>query len=264
MKKFFIIFFFFFSFLFSQDKIVAIVGDKLIFEKEIIKKMKDEKIPYSLSLEKIIEEKLLLYQAEKEGINVTDEEIKNEIKKIKKNFQSDSEFYNYIKKQDMTIAQIEEKITYTIKINKLIKNKIIDKIEIIPTEISQEMEKIKKGLKEYSFYFKWFNTKQDCERFIEGFKEEKLKEMEYANLKSFEIIDEILNEIEKIEKGNLTQPIKVKNNWVVVYLIEAKNLNMDKYEIYKQVKDRIFKMKYSILYRNYIQKLKENVQIKFL
>lgn len=264
MKKILIVFFFLLFSLFCEDKIVALVGNKVIFESEIIKRVNEEKIPYSISLEKLIEEKLLLYRAEKEGIGVSEDEIKNEIKKIKENFPSNKEFYNYLKKQGLTITKLKDRIKDTIKINKLIRKEIIDRIRISPVEIDQEIKKIENSLKEYEFYFKFFNTKDECEKFIKEFKKEKLKEMEYANLKSFEIMDEILSEIEKMEKDNLSNPIKIKNNWVVVYLVNIKKAEMDKYEIYKQAKEKIFKTKYSSLYKDYIQKLKNSIPVKFL
>ncbi|MCM8804345.1 MAG: SurA N-terminal domain-containing protein [Candidatus Omnitrophica bacterium] len=264
MRKVLIIFNLFFLLSFGQNKIVAIVGNKPIFEKDVIKKSKIEKIDYMTSLNSLIEEKLLLSQAEKKNIGINEEEIKNEIEKMKKNFSNINDFYDYLKKLGINISQLKEEIGNNLKIKKLIKYEIINKIQISPIEIAKEMGKIESNFSEYQFYFKWFDNKEDCERFFENFNEDKLKEMDFTKLKSSEVKEEILYEIEKIEGNKLTKPIQINNRLIVIYLKEKTQLNLDKYEIYKQAKDKIFKIKYSILYKDYIEELKKSIPIKIL
>jgi parvulin-like peptidyl-prolyl isomerase len=250
--------------LFTQNKMVAIVGNKPVFENDVIRKCKIENIDYSTSLNLLIEEKLLLYWAEKENIEVKDEEIKNEIERIKRSFSKYEDFYNYLKNAGMNISQFEEEVADSIKIKKLIREKIINKIQISPVEISEEMKKIELKYYEYEFYFKWFDNKETCEKFIKEFNEDELKKMEYAKLKSSEIIEEILNVIECMKEGNLSEPFNVKGKWIVIYLKEKTPLEIDKYKIYREAKDRIFKIKYSTLYKDYIEKLKNLTPIKIL
>jgi foldase protein PrsA len=264
MKKILIFFFLIIFPIFTQDKIVAIVGDKPIFEKEIVLRSFRDKIDYSTSLNYLIEEKLLLYQAEKNKIEVTDEEVKNEIERIKKNFPSLKEFYDYLKENKINISQLKEEIGNALKIKKLIRAEIISKIEITFVEIANEMKKIEDEYNEYEFFFKWFDNKESGDEFVEKFNSESLKEMEYAKLKSSEIIEDILEKISKLEKGKITSPIKIGEKWVVIYLKEKNELNADKLEKYIQAKDRIFKTKYSVLYRDYIEELKKTIPVKFL
>ncbi|MCM8818603.1 MAG: SurA N-terminal domain-containing protein [Candidatus Omnitrophica bacterium] len=262
MKKILLTFISITFFLFSQDKMIALVGNKPIFEIDVMRKSKIENIPYSVSLNRIIEEKLLLHQAEKKGIEVKKEEVKNELNKFKKSFPSLNEFYNYLKKTGITLSQLEVEIENNLKIRKLVKNEIIDKIEISPVEISIELEKLKDEIYEYEFYFKWFDTKEDGQKFIENFNENSIKEMEYAKLKSSEMIDEILNEIKKIDKEKLTDLIQIKTKWMVIYLKNKNQIDVDKYEKYKEVREKIFMIKFSNLYRNYIEKLENSIPIE--
>jgi parvulin-like peptidyl-prolyl isomerase len=264
MRNFLVIFNLILVSLFSQNKIVAIVGNKPVFESDIIRKSRIENIDYKTSLNSLVEEKLLLYWAEKENIEVKGEEIKNEIERIKKSFSRSEDFYNYLKRAGMNISQFEEEVANSIKIKKLIKEKIISRIQITPVEIYEEAKKIESKYYGYEFYFKWFDSKETCEKFIKEFNENDLKKMEYAKLKSSEIIEEILNVIEYMEKGKLSEPFQVKGKWFVVYLYEKSPLEMDKYKIYKEAKDRIFKVKYSLLYNDYIEKLKNSTPIKIL
>lgn len=264
MKKRLFLFFFLFIPLFSQDRIVAIVGNKVIFENDVLRKSKIEKIDYSTSLNSLIEEKLLLCQAEKENIEVKDEEIKNEIERMKRSFKTLNDFYNYLKISGLSLSQIESEIENNLKIKKLVREKIIKKIEITPVEIANEMEKIEGKYCEYEFYFKWFDNLTSCEEFIKNFSAKSLDEMEYAKLKSLEIIDEILNLLEKTEKGNLSDPIFLKGKYLVLFLKDKIKIDVDKYTKYKEAKDKIFKIKYAILYRNYIEELKKSIPVKIL
>ncbi|MCM8766742.1 MAG: hypothetical protein NC901_01595, partial [Candidatus Omnitrophica bacterium] len=63
MKKISILFLIFVFFIFGQDRVIVVVGNKPIFESEVIYRSKKDKIDFSLALQKLIEEKLLLYQA---------------------------------------------------------------------------------------------------------------------------------------------------------------------------------------------------------
>jgi len=247
---------------FTQNRIVAIVGNKPIFESDIIKKSKIENIDYSTSLNLLIEERLLLYWAEKENIEVKEEEIKSEIEKIKKNFSKREDFYNYLRNIGMNIFQFEEEVANGIKLKKLIKEKIIKEIQITLVEISEEVKKIELKYCEYEFYFKWFDTKENCENFIERFNVDDLKKMEYVKLKSSEIVEDILNVIEHMEKEKLSEPLQIKEKWMVIYLKEKIPLEIEKYKKYKEAKDRIFKIKFALLYNEYIKKLKNLTQIK--
>ncbi|MCM8810994.1 MAG: SurA N-terminal domain-containing protein [Candidatus Omnitrophica bacterium] len=264
MKKISILFLIFVFFIFGQDRVIVVVGNKPIFESEVIYRSKKDKIDFSLALQKLIEEKLLLYQAEKNKIEVSKEEIKEEIDMIKKSFPSLNEFYDYLKQSQIKIEQIEQEIENNLKIKKLIKNEILSKIEISPFEIANEIKKIEQEYNEYEFFFKWFDSEKESEKFVEKFNLDSLKEMEFAKLKSSEIIDEIIKEISELEKGKLTSPIKIGEKWIVIYLNDKRKLNPNKIESYRQAKDRIFKIKYSNLYKEFIEKLKRQIPIKFL
>lgn len=262
--KLFIIFFLIICPIFGQNKVLVVVGNKPIFENEVIYRSKRDRIDSPFALQMLVEEKLLLYQAEKKKIEVSKKEIKDELDIIKKSFSSLEEFYDYLKQREMKIEQLEKEIENNLKIRKLIRNEVISKIEITPIEIANEMKRIEQEHNEYEIFFKWFDSQQESERFIEKFNSENFKEMEFAKLKSSEILDEILEEILKLRKGELTSPIKVGERWVVIYLYNKRELNMDKIEMYKQAKDRIFKIKYSNLYKEYIEQLKREIPIKFL
>ncbi len=260
MKKF--IFFILISFtIYCQDRIVAIVGNKPIFEKEVIFKSKSEKIDYKTAFDLLIEEKLLLSQVEKKDIKISREELTKEIDSIKKKLGLEN-FYEYLKLRNITYVQFEEEILKSLKIRKLIKEEIINKIEISPVEIAKEMEKLETNNYLFEFYFKWFERKEDGEFFIKNFNEEKIKEMEYGKLKGYEIRDEILSLIKILNPGEISNPLEIDDKYLVVYLKNKEAQKVEKYQLYSETKDRIFKTKYSIAYKSFIEKLKNEIPVK--
>ncbi|MCM8772285.1 MAG: SurA N-terminal domain-containing protein [Candidatus Omnitrophica bacterium] len=264
MKKLFLFLSLFIFSISGENKIVAFVGNKPIFEKDILIKSQIGNISFPLAFKTLIEERLLLYEAEKQGIEVNEKEVANEIEKIKKNFVSLQDFYNYLKSIGITRLQLEEEIKNNLKIKKLIKKEIVDKIEITPLEIAREYEKIGNEMNEYEFYFKWFENKEEAENFSKNFNQELLKDMEYAKLKSSEIINEILEKLEKAEKNTIMEPFQINQKWIVIYLTNKISMEMSKYEKYKEIKERIFKTKYSEIYKDYIEKLKKTIPIEII
>jgi len=72
--------------LYCEDTSVVMVGNKVVLESDVRAKMKEENKNYEEALRDAVIEKMLLFQAEKEGIVVTSEELTFEIGQIKKRF----------------------------------------------------------------------------------------------------------------------------------------------------------------------------------
>ena len=136
------------------DKIVAIVGDKIILKSDIDNSMLDMQrqgmeIPKNgrcLILEQAMSVKSLVLQAEKDSIPVTDEEIESDIDNQVRYF-----IGQYGSKEELekvagkTIYQLKEDFKDGFKDRKLaqaMRNKIVDDIKITPNEVKAYFEKI--------------------------------------------------------------------------------------------------------------------------
>jgi peptidyl-prolyl cis-trans isomerase SurA len=164
MKQFLIFSFFIFSYCigFAQpqkivaDKIVAIVGDRIILHSDIANSISDMKrqgmeIPQNaecLIMEQALVSKVLMLQAEKDSLPVTDEEIEAELdQKIRY-------FINVYGTQEQletiagkTIYQIKDDGREGVRENKLaqaMQRKISESVKITPTEVKDFFEKIPK------------------------------------------------------------------------------------------------------------------------
>lgn len=134
------------------DKIVASVNDEVITEGEVSRLLNPLYMQYKTIyspdefdikirevraklIRDLIDDKLLLSQAKKEGITASAEEIDKKVEEIRKTFPSREDFDNAILYQNLTIADLKERFK-----NENIKSKLIDKhirymIDITPVEV---------------------------------------------------------------------------------------------------------------------------------
>jgi len=147
---------------FFVDKVVAVVNKEVITWSELYKFMEfnardefkalspDEKFKYFKAheeefLEKLIDTKLQIDEAEKYGISVTDSEIEGAINDIKKKYNlTDEGFVETLKKEGMTLndyrKMLKEQIIIARAINSLVRSKIIVTDEEISRYISAHPE----------------------------------------------------------------------------------------------------------------------------
>ncbi len=88
------------------------------------------------ALDRLIEDKLILQEAKKSGMNVEESRIKAKIDQIKKRYDSDSDFQSALKLQGLVQADIEAKIREQVLMYSIIEFKIRSKVIITPAEVT--------------------------------------------------------------------------------------------------------------------------------
>jgi peptidyl-prolyl cis-trans isomerase SurA len=138
------------------DKIAAIVGDRIILQSDIINSIKDAErqgnpVPegaFCMLTEQAIISKVLMLQAEKDSLPVTDEEVEAELdQKVRM-------YVNQLGSQEAleelagkTIYQIKDDARESIKEQKLaaaMQHKIVDNVRITPNEVKAFFDRIPK------------------------------------------------------------------------------------------------------------------------
>jgi parvulin-like peptidyl-prolyl isomerase len=84
-------------------------------------------------LNQMIEEKLLVQEAGKQKIKITDVDVDEGIKELKKSFTSDQDFQAELKKQNMTEKELRKKVKDSLSVKKLIEQDVEAKI-VQPTD----------------------------------------------------------------------------------------------------------------------------------
>lgn len=263
MKKFFLIFIFLSFFAFSNDKIVSFVGNKPILKSDVERRMAQENTNYNRALRKLIEEKLLLCGAEEEGIEVKKEEIEKETEKIKSKYPDETTFLRQLEKENISLSDFKKMVVEKIKVRKFIRDRIIKKLNIMPSEIAKEIENLKKSSYMFNFKFKWFNTKEKAEEFLKKGENKKMNEAGW--MESNEILPEILEILKKTKKGSFSQPGKIGDRYIVIFLIDFKKSETEnKIELYKKAKNYVYMMKFEKFYRELIKNLESKIPVKIL
>jgi parvulin-like peptidyl-prolyl isomerase len=135
----------------AQDKIIAIVDNAVITQKELgdflsfmrlqlssEKKYSPQELENKVQsikqdlLEKLIEDKLILQEAKKNNVRIENSLIKARILQIKKRYRSDEEFQRSLAIQGLTEADIEGKIRDQAAMYNIIEQKVKSRITISP------------------------------------------------------------------------------------------------------------------------------------
>jgi len=140
--------------LYAQDKIIAIVNNDVITQKDLddfmhftrmqlSREYKGKKLEEKLQslrmnlLDRLIEDRLILQEAKKSDIRIEEAMIKGRINDIKKRYSSDSDFQNDLAKQGLVQADLENKIREQLFMYNIVEFKVKSKIQIKPDEITQ-------------------------------------------------------------------------------------------------------------------------------
>lgn len=249
--------------LYCDDSSVVMVGNRVVLESEVRTKMKEENKNYEEALRDIVIEKMLLYQAEKEGITVSQDEISSEIERIKKRFPDEASFFAALAKDNIPYSIFVKTVEEKLKVRNIIRKNVVDKIEVAPSEIAAKIKELKeKGSYSCKLRLKWFNSEKSAQEFVNSFEIKKEAEMgDEMVLSKEEIIPEVLSEIENLSPGNISRPVKVRDKYVVVFLKEVKQEETNSYQLYLKARNILQNLKFEEQFNNYLKELQRQIPV---
>lgn len=139
--------------LFAQDKVVAVVNNEIVTQKDLDDFLNFIRMQYSREfkgkeleekvqgmkqdlLQRLIEDRLILQQAKVEKVTVEPSRVKARVIELKKNYATDAEFSEDLAKQGLVLADLEKKILEQMLMYSVIQQKVRDKIMVRPDEIT--------------------------------------------------------------------------------------------------------------------------------
>jgi peptidyl-prolyl cis-trans isomerase SurA len=140
----------------AADKIVGVVGDKIVLKSDVTNALLDaqrqgQEIPKDaecMLMDQILTQKALVLQAEKDSLQVSDEELEGLLDNRVRYFISQYGSKDALEQiAGRTVYQIKEDFRLSVKEGKqaeLMRNKIVENIKITPTEVKQYYDKIPK------------------------------------------------------------------------------------------------------------------------
>lgn len=149
---------------YAEDKIVAIVNNEVITQKDLDDflnfmtmqlsreyqgKALEEKVASAKPdlLSRLIEDRLILQEAKKEKINLDQARIREKVSEVKKRYNSDADFQAELMKQGLTQADIENKIREQFLMYAIVEHKVRSAIMVRPDEVTEFYQKHKKEFK---------------------------------------------------------------------------------------------------------------------
>lgn len=153
-----------FSYAEVVDKIVVIVNDEIITQGELYRILnpiyKQYEALYSGQeleerknrsrdgvLARLIQDKLLLSEAKRREVVITDKEMEAKIKEAKKGFANDREFERALLNENLLLSEFKRKHRERLMTEKLIDSEIKRRIAVTPTEVMRFYEKNKTHFK---------------------------------------------------------------------------------------------------------------------
>jgi len=281
------------------DRIVAVVNGELItlFElnqrvkpylerfrgKELGQKEKETILQMKKDvLDKMIEDILIKQRAEEYGIEVTDMEVQNRVRRIKnRNQMTEEKFRQELKRQGMTMEEFSQKIREDILKHRLISAMVKRKVVVTDEEIKEYYEEHKADYsreKKVKLNLILLPDSVKAEEIFEKIKQGKISfakaaaeysvgpqpkeggDLGYVDWASMNA--DFKEALEGKEKGDVTPPFEFKDKTALLKISdfqagETKPLS----EVKNEISDQIYKDKFSRQYDEYLSQLRENAVI---
>jgi len=278
---------------FAQDKIVAIVNNDIITQKDLndyinftrmqlAEDYQGEKLETKIQsmkinlLDRLIEDRLILQEAKKNNIKADENRVKAKIDEIKKRYNQDSEFQEVLARQGLVQADIEARIKEQLLMYNIIDIKVKSRIVVNPTEVTDFYDKNLEALK----------LSEIRELEVISIKDVNLASEISENLKNGQRLEDLIKKyslsVDKLrvtEKGELRQdiekavfklkpqeisgPIKVQETYYIFKLdniISARQPSLS--EVQDKIHGLIFNQKMQEELTRWLGELKKNAYIK--
>ena len=278
---------------FAQDKIVAIVNNDIITQKDLndyinftrmqlAEDYQGEKLESKIQsmkinlLDRLIEDRLILQEAKKNNIKADENRVKAKIDEIKKRYNQDSEFQEVLARQGLVQADIEARIKEQLLMYNIIDIKVKSRIMVNPTEVTDFYDKNLEALK----------LSEIRELEVISIKDVNLASEISGNLKNGQRLEDLIKKyslsVDKLrvtEKGELRQdiekvvfklkpqeisgPVKVQETYYIFKLdniIAARQPNLS--EVQDKIHGLIFNQKMQEELTRWLGELKKNAYIK--
>jgi len=289
------------------DRIVAVVNDDIITQSELEESMLpfvadyrvrygeeelEEKIDEARrdALNRLIEEKLILQEAKRRGVQVDDAEIEKRIEIVKSRFGNEEEFYEAIRQSGVTLAKLKEKYREQIMMKNLVTGIISSEVSISPSQIAayyygnpqefslpprvrfqvlllkpddersaeetealsiQVLDRVKAG-DDFSLL---------VEEYSQGPNTDKGGDMGYMTEGS--MIKEIEDELAKLKPGEISGIIKTSAGFYIIKVTERKEQETETLtEVTSLIRERLFQRESELTLREFMAELKKNAYIK--
>ncbi|MFH1458270.1 MAG: SurA N-terminal domain-containing protein [Candidatus Omnitrophota bacterium] len=285
------------STVYAQDKIVAVVNNEAITQRDLNDFFNFTQLQLSREyneaeaekrieatrkdlLEKLIEDRLILQEAKAINVKVDDNRIKAKINEIRRHYSSEADFQNDLAKQGLVQADLERKIREQMLMYMIVEQSVQDKIMIRPDEVTtfynKNMKEFVTGEERECDIVILDTDREDSAREFENLfrSGQKLEDLQ----KRFPLtVDKIVakrdgglrQDIEEkvcsLNPGEYSQPLKVNNKFYIFKLLKItppRQLTLSEAQV--RIQAYLFDLKMQEQFSNWLDGLKKKAYIKIL
>lgn len=241
-------------------------------------------------LNQLIEDKLILQEAKKQNLAVEEKEVAGLINELKNNFQSEEEFANTLKSQNITIYNLKKRYQEQLLIKKMVEKEVLSKIIISPTEVAEFYDQNKKNmklpaqvrlrdifikisetdkpeeiLKKVNSIYEQLKKGTEFMELVEKYSEDEnvVEAGEMGYLKQGTMVKEIEEAVFKLNAGEFTPPVKTAKGYYIFKLEDKKETSIPPLsDVQDEIRKQIFQEKSKTIFIEWIKKLKESAFVE--
>jgi len=269
-----------------EDKVVAIVNKDVITQEELdnyiiflrmqmsAEQWHQNNITKAKALENLIEDKIIVQEAQRKQIKTDDSAVEQRINKIKASFASIGEFEEALMTEGISLTELKKRIKEQLLINKVLTEEIRSRIIVSPKEVTDyyqqhiEEYKIPQRVLVESIFVEQedlanriYNSLKNGEDFSKLQKDYSTKES-LGLISKGEMRKDLDEFIFNLQSGEVSSPFKTEEGYFI-FLVKDKYPQEYKrlLDVQADITDKIANMKYNLLLKSWLDKLKKDSYI---
>jgi len=273
----------------AVDRVVAIVNSEVITSAELVSymnvlkmQMGQERWDYfgmdsGKALEALIEDRLILQEAKRQGVKVEDRTINSHLDRIKSGFPDEDAFYDALSQQGLTLPELKERVREQMLRDAYVAQEIRSRIFIGPKEVTDYYEAhidnycLPERVEIDSIFVKdqaaandVYAKLKDGQAFADLKERHSEKKTLSGTVKKGELRSEIDSVLFSLEEGNFSVPVKIDERGFFIFLVtkvcpleEKKSL----IEVQNQIRNELIEIKFQEKLNTLLKELKDKAHI---
>ena len=250
----------------GADSIVAFVGNKAVLASEVTQKMRELNVSKVEAMSSLLQEKLLLAEADILKIKVPDDEVQAEVNRMIREYPSRDEFRKQLQKEGLPYDTFKSKIEERLRARKVIAEKVGKQVTASSSDIMKAIKELKKeSIEEYHLLTQSFSDKASAETFIAGWTAANEKEMtDIGWARESEYLPAIVEAISHVKAQQLTQPVPIGEKWHLFYVKEQRKKEIPPDQLHTMAREKILQQRYEAKMRELFKELQQKIPIKIV
>ena len=248
---------------YSDDKVIAYVGRKVVLESEVHRLMKEENLDFSKALSQTITQKLLLVEAEKENIKISREELMKEVAAVRERIGGEENLRKRLQEENLSYEGFLQRLEENLKIERLLFQKVTRNIKITTAELLQMSSRLQPDCL-FHLKGKDFPSREQAQQYYASWVPEKEKELEDVGwIAVSEMKPSVRDAVSQVKTGQLTAPVLVIERWHVFLVTEVKTQDVSQQTLGKTWK-QLYQEKYNQALFRLLEELQKQIPVRIL